>query len=241
MSTSDRPLRWYQAAPLHAMLLVGAVFFVLPLVWMIATSLKPLEQTMKVPDSVGEALLGTGHRAVIDGAPHEVALEREIVPSAEEPFWIVRPLEPFPAGEMTHPFGPEVWRKFRVFNESELARMEASVTPAMKVLADRLNPFDPGRGVLRLQSGREVAAKLVRRIAPAPGASRLWLVRQWRPEDTDTKEIGSTSGDITRAWAVVPESEIRTVVREIPQNYPAALRRVHFGRSLVNTICFLDE
>lgn len=239
MATADRPLEWYKAAPLHGILLGGAVFFVLPLVWMVATSLKPLDQTMRVPDSVGEALLGTGHRAVIDGREYEVTLERPLAPSppsGDEPYWIVRPSEELLAGEMTHPFGPEVWRKYPIFNAEELRKMETRIGPEMKLLADRSNPFDEAAGVLRLRSGRKVKAELVRRVAPAAAGDDLWLVREWRPSDTDAKEIGSTAGDLTRAWAVLPESEIRSVVREIPQNYPAALRRVHFGRSLVNTL-----
>lgn len=236
MATIDKPTPWYIATPVHGILLVGAVFFVLPLVWMIATSFKPLEQTLRVPDSVGEALFGTGHRATIDGTEYDVTLERPIAPSAEEPYWIVRPASEFPAGEMTHPFGAEVWGKYPIFNEQELARMNARVTDKMKVLADRANPFDPERRVLKLRSGREVGADLIRAIEAPPGDEQLWLVREWRPEDTDAKEVGSTAGDLTRAWAVLPRSEVDTCIREIPQNYPAALRRVRFGRSLLNTL-----
>ncbi len=235
MAIGERKLGWWKAAPVHGVLLCGAVFFALPLVWMVATSFKPLSQTMRVPDSVTSALLGTGRRAVIDGAEYDVTLEREIVPS-EDPCWIVTPEAEFPAGEMTHPFGPEVWRKYSVFNADELRKMESVVTPDMKVLADKRNPYDEAAGILRLMSGRTVKARLVETVLAPTGGAKLWLVREWRPSDTDTKEIGSTSGDLTRAWAVVPETEIRTVIREIPENYPAALRRVHFGRSLWNTL-----
>lgn len=236
MDEHDKPMRWYLATPVHGILLFGALFFVLPLVWMMATSLKPLEQTLKVPGSLVEALVGMGHRAEIDGEVYQVTLERRVEPSSTNPYWIVRPLEEFPAGEMTHPFGPEVWRTYPIFNEDELARMEAVLTPTMKVLADRTNPFDGDSGVLRLRSGREVKAELVREVAPAADGAALWLVREWRPEDTDTKEIGSAAGDLTRAWRVCPESEIDPCVRVIPGNYPAALRRVDFRRSLVNTL-----
>jgi len=254
VATIDKPIPWYHAAPVHGILIAGAVFFVLPLVWMIATSLKPLEQTLRVPSSLGEALLGKGHRATIDGREYDVTLERSIAPSPEEPYWIVRAGTEFPAGEMTHPFGPEVWSKYSIFNKQELARMNARVKAGMKVLADRSNPYVPDEvegdgaaGTLRLRSGRRVPAELVRALeAPAEGAeeegAKLWLVREWRPEDTDTKELGSTSGDLTRAWAVLPEGQVRTCTRMILQNYPAALERVRFGRSLWNTLflCFMN-
>jgi multiple sugar transport system permease protein len=247
VATIDKPIPWYHAAPVHGILIAGAVFFLLPLVWMIATSLKPLEQTLRVPSSVGEALLGKGQRATIDGKEYDVTLERPIAPTVDEPYWIVRAGTEFPAGEMTHPFGPEVWSRYPIFNKQELARMDARVTPAMKVLAERRNPFVPGgdgaRGTLRLMSGREVPAELVRKLeAPSEESGKLWLVREWRPEDTDAKELGSTSGDLTRAWAVLPESEVRTCTRVILRNYLAALERVRFWRSLGNTLflCFMN-
>lgn len=236
MATTEKPLRWYLSAAVHGILLVGAVFFILPLVWMVATSFKPLEQTLKEPESLTEALVGTGHTAEIAGRLCDVSLERRIEPSAGEPFWIVRPLEEFRAGEMSHPFGPETWRKYPLFSEEELRRMEVIVTPEMKVLAETACPFDEERSVLYLRSGRDVKAELVRKISPVPEGERLWLVREWRPEDTDTKEIGSTAGDLGRAWAVLPESQIERTTRVILQNYPAALGRIHFGRSLINTL-----
>ena len=81
MATIDKPSPWYHAAPVHGILIVGAVFFVLPLIWMIATSFKPLDQTMRIPGTVSEALLAKGHRATIDGMEHDVTLERPIAPS----------------------------------------------------------------------------------------------------------------------------------------------------------------
>jgi len=236
MPTTDKPTPWYLAAPIHGILIVGSIFFVLPLLWMIVTSFKPLEQTLKIPGSVKEAFVGIGHRAEIDGREYNVVLERAITPSADEPYWIVRPLEEFPAGEMTHPFGPETWRKYPIFNQEELKRMETIITSNMKALADRTNPYDEEAGILRLQSGREVKAELIRTLKPPENGDQLWLVREWRPEDTDTKEVGSTAADPNRAWAVLSESEIDESTRMIPQNYPAALRRVHFGRSFLNTM-----
>lgn len=236
MATVDKPLPWHRAAPVHGILLVGAVFFVLPLFWMIATSLKPLQQTLRMPESVKEALVGLGHRADIDGRMYDVDMDRPIVPSEDEPFWVVRPLEEFPAGEMTHPFGPDTWRKFKIFNEDELARMEAKVTPAMKVLCDRRNPFDEQAELLKLRSGRAVRAELVRRISVPTAGNDLWLVREWRPADTDTKEVGSAAADLTRAWAVLPESRIEEALRVIPQNYSVALSRISFGTALLNTL-----
>ena len=56
---------WYLRLCVHGVLAVGGVFFLLPLVWMVATSLKPLDQTMKTPDSLAELLVGQGRRATV--------------------------------------------------------------------------------------------------------------------------------------------------------------------------------
>ena len=231
---SGRKPALHQRIVIHAILAVGALFFLMPLVWMVTTSLKPLSQTMRHPQSVSEAFLGTGRTAQIDGRSYDVVLERRIDPAPGSPVFIVQPQESFAAGELSLPFGAETWRKHPVFNKHELKRMNMEVTPAMKVLAADKNRFDPAAGRLTLVSGRTLPAKLVRRVERED--AQLWLVREWRPEDTDVKEIGSTEGDVSRAWDVLPESSISKSIREIPQNYPAALRRIRFGRSLSNTL-----
>jgi len=236
---------WYERLAVHAVLATGAAFFLLPLAWMMATSLKPLSETMKYPESIADVFFGAGHRAAIDGKVLEVTLERRIEPSAANPFFIVRPKETLAAGELWRSFGPDVWRKSPVFDRRELAMMEAQVTPGHRVLADEKNVFDPAAGVLALHSGRKVPADLVRRLGPPPvppGANEpapgdvLWLVREWRPEDTDAKEVGSSGFDVLRAWDVLPMKAIERSTRVIPQNYRYALARVSFGRSLLNTL-----
>jgi len=239
---SDRRPPWYLRGVIQAILGVGALFFLLPLVWMISISFKPLSETMKYPRTASEVFLGEGHRARIGGTEYEVVRERKIEPTPEQPFAIVRPKESFAAGELWKPSGSEVWKTFSVFNQQELERMNARVTPGMTVLGDDKNRFDPAAGVLTLYSGRKVPAELVRTIRATPTDGEtgepdtLWLVREWRPEDTDTKGVGSTGIEVTRAWDVLPESRIEKTHRIIPQNYPVALARVHFGRSLLNTL-----
>ena len=233
---TERKFPWHMRLCIQAVLLTGAVFFLLPLCWMIATSLKPLGETLKTPEKVSDIFVGKGHQCEIDGTRYNVELERPIKPKPENPIYIVRPKETFAAGELSLPFGAKTWRKYPVFNEDELARMNTPVTARMKVLADDKNRFDPATGVLTLYSGRKVPAELLRQIKPDPNGEKLWLVRQWLPEDTDAKEVGSGAGDLTRPWDVVRASRIRESFRVVPHNYPVALRRVHFLRSLRNTL-----
>ena len=221
---------------IHAVLAFGALFFLMPLVWMIATSLKPLSETLQYPRKISDIFVGRGYRAEIDGKQYEVVLEREVRPAAQAPVYIVEPLEKFSAGELTLSFGPDTWRKFAVFNRGELDRMNEPVGPGMKVLATGQNRFDPASGLLRLASGRKVAARLVREVKAEANGLKLWLVREWRPADTDTKDVASATGDVRRAWDVLPEDRIAETSRVIPLNYPVALRRVEFARSLANTL-----
>jgi multiple sugar transport system permease protein len=81
-----------------------------------------------------------------------------------------------------------------------------------------------------------VEAELVRTLEPGKRTDPLWLVREWRPADTDTKSVSSPFVKVDRAWGILPDSQIRRSAKIIPENYPVALRRVHFTRSLGNTL-----
>ena len=81
---------------------------------MIATSLKPLSETLKYPERIADVFVGTGHRCTIDAELTEVVLEREVRPTPEEPVFIVRPRETFAAGEMRLPALPGVGDKIEM-------------------------------------------------------------------------------------------------------------------------------
>ncbi len=218
------------------MLIGGGLFFLLPLVWMIATSLKPLDQTLQRPEDFATAFVAEGHWAMLDGNEVPVTIERPLALSAGQRLYVVRPGEEFSAGELTLPFGPDVWEGSASFTENELEQMNATVTPAHRVLADEGNRFDPEAGTLALRSGRVVPAELVREVAPPPGGAELVVVREWLPEDTDTKGVSSPFVKVGRRWGIVRRGELLTGPKFIPRNYPVALERVNFGRSLANTL-----
>ena len=245
-SLGDRQPGWHHRLVIHLVLLTGAVFFILPLLWMIATSLKPADQTLQRPESVMSALVGTGYHVEIDGRPCEVTL-RPIDPAKEGPLYIVRPRRlangkaAFMAGELKLSFGPDKWKDILSFADKERKQMNTPITHAVKVLADRNNRYipdtdTPETGKLHLRSGRVVDVKLVRKIDPPADGGKLHLAREWRPADTDTKGLSSQFIDVERAWDIVPDDRIRTAPKIVPQNYPVALERVHFGRSLGNTL-----
>ena len=242
MSIDSGKTPWHLRTVVHLVLLCGGAFFVLPLVWMVATSLKPLDQTLQRPESLRSALLATGYSAAIDDNRYEVTRERKIELAPGEALYIIRPKPTagggpaLLAGELTLPFGPDVWGKSPAFTEAELAQMNAPVSQAVKVLAGEGNPFDPATGMLHLRSGRRVPAEVIREIrSPADGAE-LWLVRQWIPADTDTKGVSSPFVKVDRAWDIVRADELTAGPKIIPENYPVALERVYFARSLANTL-----
>ncbi len=240
-SVGERKATWGRRTVIHLVLATGAAFFLLPLVWMIATSLKPLDQTMQKPENLRKAFVATGYHAVIDGTEYDVT-RRPIDLAKEGPLWIVRPRPandetPFSAGELTLLFGPDKWKDILSFTDEERRQMNAPVTSRVKVLADSSkNRYDPAAGTLHLRSGRVVAVDLVRTITPPADGAGLWLVREWRSEDTNTRAVSSPFVKVDRQWDIVPDSAIRTAPKFIPENYPVALERVHFGRSLGNTL-----
>ncbi|MCX7914817.1 MAG: carbohydrate ABC transporter permease [Verrucomicrobiae bacterium] len=65
--------RWGWAI-VYALLLGGSVVFLFPLIWLVATSLKPIEQTMSMPPS----FLPRAYYATIQGERREVTLDYQL-------------------------------------------------------------------------------------------------------------------------------------------------------------------
>jgi multiple sugar transport system permease protein len=77
--------------PIYALLLVGSAVFLFPLVWMICTSLKPIEQTMTLPLT----WLPRAYYAAVDGQRMEVTRDYQV----EQPSVMVVPREGPTAGK----------------------------------------------------------------------------------------------------------------------------------------------
>jgi len=74
-------LRPWKRLTVHALLIAGAVLFLFPFVWLVTTSLKPIEQTMKMPPD----WLPRASYAPVQGERLKVIREREV----DEPSVIV--------------------------------------------------------------------------------------------------------------------------------------------------------
>src|SRR5690242_1443831 len=90
----------------YALLVLGSVVFMFPLIWLISTALKPIEQTSKMPPT----WIPTAYYATIDGRHMEVTRDFRI----DEPSAVVTPTE-----------GPEAGKRALV-PLSTLARQPAS-------------------------------------------------------------------------------------------------------------------
>src|ERR1039458_652278 len=60
----------------YLLLIAGSVIFLVPLAWLISTSLKPIEQTMTMPP----VWLPKAYEAAIDGKKMEVTRDAEVSP-----------------------------------------------------------------------------------------------------------------------------------------------------------------
>ena len=155
------------------------------------------------------------------------------------PYYIVQPLGAFSAGELWLGFGPEQWTDQQaVFGKQELELMDTRSRPSTRSwpttrTSSRPTPTDPGQGILTLASGQQDARRLAadrgraRRGRPTrrPEAQSASSSASGSPEDTDTKEVGSTDREVTRAWDIKADDDPTLVktIRLIPENYPAAL------------------
>ncbi len=75
-----RKLTRPRAAIVHAILVAGSIVFLFPFVWLVTTSLKPIEQTMKMPPE----WVPRAYYAPIGGERVKVVRERQFLPSELE-------------------------------------------------------------------------------------------------------------------------------------------------------------
>src|SRR5438105_6598587 len=65
-------------AVIYLLLIAGSVVFILPLVWLLVTSLKPIEQTMSVPPS----WIPRAYYTTINGRRMEITLDYKVPPDS---------------------------------------------------------------------------------------------------------------------------------------------------------------
>ncbi len=170
-----------------------AAAFLLPLVWMLSISVKPLEQTT---DPGFDPLPRGFYVKTPEGKLLPVYRERKL----SEPGYLVRTT----SGE--HPGAVHFVRW----------------------------PEKKGN-VAVLANGQQVDVEVIS-IVQASKTAPLWLVREWRDSDVDTKGVSAVQGDTSRYVAVVSPEEITAAVKPLWINYPTGLKRMNFWKALLNTL-----
>ena len=123
-----RKLSRPRAAIVHAILVAGSIVFLFPFVWLVTTSLKPIEQTMKMPPE----WVPRAYYAPIGGERVKVVRERQFLPSELE----IELVE-----------GPEAGRRLTVpvgwFRDGVVSLREGGQVRKVraKKIAERFEPF----------------------------------------------------------------------------------------------------
>ncbi len=197
----------------HFPLVIGAAVFLLPLVWMLSISVKPLDQTMDPSfDPLPRAFY------IETGAGRRIQVYREKLVSEDGHLVKVT------RAQYARLIGNVHWvRAADVKDEERISRAEDGGEVRKKVT------------VARLADGQEVDVEILKDVA-ASEESPLWLVREWKDEDVDTKLVSEVPTDPDRYVDCVSPEDITRSVRPLWHNYPTALRRMNFWKSFFNTL-----
>lgn len=213
----------------HVFMILMTGAFLMPLVWMVLTALKPVDQTMKSPpewiprvwtatitksyrvdpDGTVQLLKGSPERQPVDRirqlATREVLVYAALAPEDEENIWHGRRM---------------------------LVRLEDVANENGAWGADP----EPGPGKIRWRVGIEREKKIFPcRIASVhePGE---WLVREYVPDLRQAAKAAGSGGVDPYFWTVVPENDTKLVAQPLWQNVPAALSKMNFWSMLLNTL-----
>jgi multiple sugar transport system permease protein len=143
--------------------------------------------------------------------------------------------DPLPRGYyVTTPAGKllPVYRERKLVDAGYLVRTTSGKHPGT---VNFVREPDLKDKLARLPDGEEVTVEIISRIK-ASERQPLWLVREWRDKDVDTKGVSAVQGDVTRYVAVVSPEEISQAVKPLWINYPTGLKRMNFWGALLNTL-----
>ncbi|MCK6474990.1 MAG: carbohydrate ABC transporter permease [Planctomycetes bacterium] len=227
-------ISWPRAIATHALLLAATGLFVVPLVWMVLTGLKPEGQTLKSPPEwiprTPTAVLARTHFIDANGLPQRIAEPKPERIAVEK----MRQLD-----------APET---MVVMGAAEGERPGEGALEGQRLLVKPKDVQPPGGGWgdaaapgparLRIRDAvqkKELDCTVVRTYEPG-----MWVVREYVPDTRQATRAGKGAG-VTYAWDVVPESEIQERVQFMWANVPVSLNKMNFMRMLLNTlwVCIL--
>jgi multiple sugar transport system permease protein len=209
---------------LYVLLVFCSAIFMVPLLWVIATSLKPVEQTMTIPPS----WIPYAYRAEIDGEIIEVRKCGEI---GQDGYLV----------ELTE--GPRKGERLIVplttsHSEAEPKNLVSSsviASEAKQSQASNTSLFAPGAQIkvpVTIQvSDRHLteyySARIIKQV------KHDWIKVIERPDE-------EYPGALLR-WSCAPEEEIKKAIRPRWRNYAQVFKKIPFGKYALNTliVCIL--
>jgi len=220
----------YRAIGVHVLLLLAVGAFLMPLVWMVLTSLKPKDRTLiSPPDWLPRATMASLKRTP-DGNPERMPVEvvREL---SEREVLVIGGLS---AKEKP---GQGQYDGLRVLVKAADVRSDGKWGEDLA----------PGPGTMRMKQGieaelHEFPCKIIaiyeapEKDASGAPANPWCIIREYV---ADLRQTSST--DASLAWDLVRKADVQAEVRALWQNYPAALNKMDFWSMFLNTlwICIL--
>lgn len=216
---------------MHGILGGVGFFFLVPLIWMAATSLKPLEQTMEVPPRVlpyGTLATLQSRRMLVNRAPEPIGYDGHIVRLQAD-----------------LPGAPPLNNQRRQVDPASFSTVAQPMDGIPLPVAQRIGPQPPDTvGFARIET--KMDGKTVFRWLPAV------VEHAFRTTDYSVTEVRAAAdyAAVTDAapkdagnvavkpleWDVLPKEALEEQIRPMWENYPASLQRMNFWQYLLNTV-----
>jgi len=221
------------AISVHFFLLLVTACFLLPLVWMVLTALKPVDQTMRTPHE----WVPRAWTAPLKREPGAVISESELAATARIPVDKMRKLEAPEALLVAGLSADEKPGQGKFEGQRMLVKAEDVRATGGEWGID----LTTGEGAMRYRLGIEREKRIFdcEILAVYPAGS--WLVREYVPDLRQVSKPAGKGEEVPYAWGVVPESALEQRPALLWENVPAALARMDFWRMLLNTlwVCIL--
>ncbi|HTL53415.1 MAG TPA: carbohydrate ABC transporter permease [Planctomycetota bacterium] len=221
------PKSWF----MHATLGGIGFFFLVPLVWMASTSLKPPEQTMETPPR----LLPYGTLANLNG--HAMLVARSATPMGYDGYVVVLDEE--------LPGAPPLKGERRDVTLSAFAiaartRDDGPLAPADQ--PPRQAPNAAGFARIETSLQGQTAWPWIHAHVEHPFSAADFKVTEVRASAdyaASGSSAASSAGPIAKQdlqWDIQPKAQLTEKIRPMWENYPASLKRMNFMQYLFNTI-----
>ncbi|MGH7145427.1 MAG: carbohydrate ABC transporter permease [Planctomycetota bacterium] len=219
------PKAWFT----HAALGGVGIFFLIPLVWMLSTALKPDEQTMEMPPRFlpyGTLAKLDGQRMVVTRAPAAIGSPGYVVKMQADP-----------------PVGAPLKGQSKPVDVADFSLLPRALHDPALLPTERPPAQAAGTaGFARVEIpvGDKSDFVWLPAVVEHPYAASDYMVKKATPTESYGAAGGSGSkaagADQRLAWDILPKSQLEEHVQPMWENFPASLERMNFLQYLFNTI-----